>query len=238
MPRGGHRENAGRKSGWEHTETTVIRVPQFLANQLLEIARKLDKGESLDSVAESKDSNIGLVVKSESDLVTESIKHVLGAWRVRADAASPKNADWRKSRQILGELEPIVYEGKVLDSVTQSKVHPGQMNLLENESVTEPSESSIETDTDSNTLSNDSVIDSEGWLNTRECWEKLGKPNSYDTFRRLSPEDLHLIYGIQTEPQRRVKGKYKTPWLRLSNSAVLSNQVNPLPEGSERSGEG
>jgi len=229
MPRGGHRENAGRKSGWEHPETTVIRVPQFLANQLLEVARKLDKGESLDLITESKDSNIELVTESESDLVIESIKHILGAWRVRADAVSLKNSDWRKVRQILSQLEPVVYEKIILESVTQSKVHLGQMNLLDNESVTKSFEpeteivtdsdnSSVEFVTDSLSILNDSATDSEGWLTTKECWEQLGMLGSYRSFRNLSPEKLHRVYGVQADSQRKQKGSYKHLWLRLPGS--------------------
>ena len=48
MVRGGHRENAGRKSEWLSVGTTrPIRVPELLADQILEIARKLDRGEPL-----------------------------------------------------------------------------------------------------------------------------------------------------------------------------------------------
>ena len=46
MPRGGHREGAGRKGGWMNPETQVIRVPKIFAAQLLDIARRLDLGES------------------------------------------------------------------------------------------------------------------------------------------------------------------------------------------------
>lgn len=45
MPRGGHREGAGRKGGWRNSETQVIRVPKVFAAQLLDIARRLDLGE-------------------------------------------------------------------------------------------------------------------------------------------------------------------------------------------------
>ena len=45
MPRGGHREGAGRKGGWKNSETQVIRVPRIFAAQLLDIARRLDLGE-------------------------------------------------------------------------------------------------------------------------------------------------------------------------------------------------
>lgn len=42
MGRGGHRDGAGRKSGWNHAETQTIRVPKVFAAQLMDIARQLD----------------------------------------------------------------------------------------------------------------------------------------------------------------------------------------------------
>lgn len=45
MGRGGHRDRAGRKSGWNHTETQTIRVPKIFAAQLIDMARRLDSGE-------------------------------------------------------------------------------------------------------------------------------------------------------------------------------------------------
>lgn len=52
--RGGNREGAGRKSAWKNGETQTIRVPKALVSQLLEIARRLDNGESIDFVTKSK----------------------------------------------------------------------------------------------------------------------------------------------------------------------------------------
>jgi hypothetical protein len=91
MPRGGQRENAGRKSGWEHSETVVIRVPQVFAKQLLEIARKLDMGESIEFDTKSKPNKADKVTKSKRridsvtnssanqlELVTESTKGLSG----------------------------------------------------------------------------------------------------------------------------------------------------------------
>ncbi|ODG98479.1 hypothetical protein A4S05_09130 [Nostoc sp. KVJ20] len=63
-PRGGYRENAGRKSGWNHKDTCTIRVPKEFASQLVEIARRLDKGEKIDNDTES--------IHREKDLVTKS----------------------------------------------------------------------------------------------------------------------------------------------------------------------
>lgn len=48
MGRGGHRDGAGRKSGWNHAETQTIRVPKVFAAQLMDIARRLDLGEFED----------------------------------------------------------------------------------------------------------------------------------------------------------------------------------------------
>ena len=57
MPRGGRRKGAGRKTAWESgcsfSETTVIRVPKVLKNEILELAHRLDAGEEVDLVSKS-----------------------------------------------------------------------------------------------------------------------------------------------------------------------------------------
>ncbi len=53
MPRGGYRENAGRKKKWKHGETTSIRVPISLADQILEIAHKIDEGIKIENDTKS-----------------------------------------------------------------------------------------------------------------------------------------------------------------------------------------
>ena len=57
MPRGGRREGAGRKTQWESgctfAETTVIRVPKVLRDEILELAHRLDAGEEIDLEAKS-----------------------------------------------------------------------------------------------------------------------------------------------------------------------------------------
>lgn len=69
MPRGGYRPGAGAKSSWRYGKTTTIRVPVVLAKQLLEIARKLDDNESVESVSES----FAELIKNR-DLTTESLQ--------------------------------------------------------------------------------------------------------------------------------------------------------------------
>jgi hypothetical protein len=59
MPRGGHRKGSGRKSTWisgcKFVDTKLIRVPESLADELIEIAHKLDAGEKLETVTKSND---------------------------------------------------------------------------------------------------------------------------------------------------------------------------------------
>lgn len=50
MPRGGARENSGRKPKWNLGETKAIRVPVAIADTLLEIARRIDEGENPESI--------------------------------------------------------------------------------------------------------------------------------------------------------------------------------------------
>lgn len=45
MPRGGQREGSGSKPRWKHGKTKVIRVPEVLADQIIEYARELDEGK-------------------------------------------------------------------------------------------------------------------------------------------------------------------------------------------------
>jgi hypothetical protein len=50
MPRGGARENSGRKPKWNLGETKAVRVPVAIADTILEIARRLDDGEKPESI--------------------------------------------------------------------------------------------------------------------------------------------------------------------------------------------
>lgn len=70
MPRGGFRENSGRKGGWQNAETKTIRVPKVFASRLLEIAKLLDSGASIEIVTESKLESIESVTKSKSETNT------------------------------------------------------------------------------------------------------------------------------------------------------------------------
>lgn len=81
MPRGGRRENAGKKSTWESgrsfAETKVIRVPVEFAEQLLELAHKMDAGEYNEIVTQSNSDteevkNLQERIKQLEDRLSES----------------------------------------------------------------------------------------------------------------------------------------------------------------------
>lgn len=55
--RGGSREGSGRPSAWNNKKTVAVRVPEVFASELLDYARRLDRGEkvlSSDSVQNQK----------------------------------------------------------------------------------------------------------------------------------------------------------------------------------------
>ena len=54
MPRGGYREGAGGKPKWIRGKTTVIRVPEVIAEDVLRVARLLDESKEVDDVTKSK----------------------------------------------------------------------------------------------------------------------------------------------------------------------------------------
>lgn len=73
MPRGGKREGAGGKSSWKYGKTKVIRVPEVMAEKILEIARFIDSSNSFD-----------VVILSNNESVTESKVIDLSGITVRA----------------------------------------------------------------------------------------------------------------------------------------------------------
>ncbi len=72
---GGARENAGRKSIWNHKETCTIRIPQVFAPKLHEIAQKWDKDPLLEFDINSKspqDESVANSSEQENENGTKS----------------------------------------------------------------------------------------------------------------------------------------------------------------------
>ena len=75
MARGGVRSNSGAKGKWKHGKTKLIRVPEELADEILEYAHKLDENANIESVTESK-INHSLVSDSVTDSKTLNLSGV------------------------------------------------------------------------------------------------------------------------------------------------------------------
>jgi hypothetical protein len=78
MTRGGAREGAGCKSGWKKGKTKLIRVPEILADQVLDYARKLDDDSIIESVTESKVVNLaGIKLKTYNGKIAIHIEDLV-----------------------------------------------------------------------------------------------------------------------------------------------------------------
>jgi hypothetical protein len=88
MPRGGARAGAGAKGSWQSGKTKTIRVPEALADDILELARRLDEGEDFES---DTDSNIDEVIEILRDALT-----------LRANAGGAIKARIREALELLG----------------------------------------------------------------------------------------------------------------------------------------
>jgi hypothetical protein len=70
MTRGGAREGAGNQPVWKSGKTKVIRVPEVLADRVLEHAHKLDElGDSLD---------LEPVTQSKAEIVPQKVVNLSG----------------------------------------------------------------------------------------------------------------------------------------------------------------
>lgn len=110
--RGGYRENAGRKSSWQHAETQTIRVPKVFASQLIQMARRLDNGEEIETDTKSKRQSIDTVTDSKSssfDNVTDSILAMSDAL-IQAQAILKGK---RSARASLAKLLAAIYHTHV-----------------------------------------------------------------------------------------------------------------------------
>ena len=152
MSRGGARDNAGRKSGWVNLKTKLIRVPEVIESQLMAIAKKLDRGESID--LETKSIDVKSVTESKLDSVTDSVKEIVSKYRQESDKKSlTKTTRWDAARKLLTDLETVLYKEISIESVTETK-------LKEKELVTESKVVDIESVTDLENSSNDLVTES------------------------------------------------------------------------------
>ena len=203
MSRGGARDNAGRKSGWVNLKTKLIRVPEVIESQLIEIAKKLDRGESIE--LETKSIEIESVTQSNSDSVTDSIKEIVSKYRQESNKTTATNTRWDHARKLLKELESVLYIETIIESITESK-------LEEKELVT-----------DSKVSSNKSVTNSEGSNNDLVTDSKVFQTELIPSILQVSK----LEPLSQNKLAKRLKIDHKTVGRKKQNLAEWSGVLDP-----------
>jgi hypothetical protein len=101
MPRGGHRDNAGRKSEWvSSSKTRPIRVPDWMADKVLDFAQKLDSEEIIDNV---QNQNSQIYENTE----VKNIRSILQDWNDRASGkeTSPR---WKNVSTLIEEISEVI----------------------------------------------------------------------------------------------------------------------------------
>ena len=131
----------------------------------------------------------------------------------------PEKLKRLEDRVVLLEMET---QPKTKPLSPEDRPVPGQIALpgITEDSSPNGSLEQAESESKSDSLSNSPTDE---WLSTKEAWEALKKPRSYEAFRKLSPEKLSSLYGIQFDLQRKTEGKYSPKWLRLSSSDILED---------------
>jgi hypothetical protein len=99
MGRGGKRENSGRRSNWQSSsETKAIRVPEWMIDDLMKVAKQLDEGESINQLS---DENIH---KEKID----SLKVIIEKWQSKLPIDNPNTPRWKNTAALLRELSKAI----------------------------------------------------------------------------------------------------------------------------------
>jgi hypothetical protein len=156
--RGGIRQGAGRKTTWvsgcKQEDTKPIRVPKVIANQILEIAHKLDAGEVIDLDTQSKEEK---VTKSK----LSAVERCLTKWCQHNQLySSNSNTEIQKLKEMLAELELIVW-GKNLSlahEVSELVTESSEGNKKDTIELVTNSKESINSDSPSITPNDEELV--------------------------------------------------------------------------------
>lgn len=110
---GGYREKSGRKSTWNHKQTSTIRIPKAFEQELMRYARYLDTGFILDNETESIDW--------EDDFVTEPRLTVLDRITDEFEYETKSSLETINAPSITDRLETVT--AILFDGSTHAIVH-------------------------------------------------------------------------------------------------------------------
>lgn len=189
-------------------------------------AFKEEKGIKGDSAAliAILEAFFGVSQKEAYSSSSESI-----AFAQRVEAVEEKISDIKSEllSELKSELEALFLThpslGKQIDSNIEEKDHPGQLSLLAPEPHKKPIQKSLEqiiskpeSELIAQKASTQESREEGDWLTTKEAWEGLHQPAPYDTFRKLSPDELSKRYGLQCDPDKKRESKYSPRWLKMA----------------------
>lgn len=61
----------------------------------------------------------------------------------------------------------------------------------------------------------------DGWLTTRQAYDLLQPQLGWNTFRKLSAEQLQQRFNLQADPSRKIQGKTDSQWLQFQAATRL-----------------
>jgi hypothetical protein len=95
MARGGKRENSGRRSNWESSsQTKAIRVPEWMIDDLMAVAKLLDEGQP---IGDKVNRNI---YKEKLD----DIEVIIKKWEGKVPKDNSSSPRWKNAASLLNEL--------------------------------------------------------------------------------------------------------------------------------------
>ncbi|MBV8802933.1 MAG: hypothetical protein JO131_08245 [Gammaproteobacteria bacterium] len=186
MPRGGKREKAGRKTSWisgvTFEETVVVRVPKNISKQLLEIAHRLDAGEEIDLVSDSKNKEqyIKELLLRNEDLIAQ-----VEGLQIELDTKS-KQAD-SLQQEILLLTQLLDPQNLQCDLVTNSSKHSKE-SVTKSENHEQLQLLNLDTNFNIQTLKP---------LTSVELSRRFGKPSDFVKRRKyLHKDDIEKFYSL------------------------------------------
>lgn len=220
MPRGGKRDKAGRKSSWssgvKFEDTSLVRIPSYLKDKVLNLAHKLDAGDCIDlaqmqsQISRLKDENkklkqqlqenkINLIVNDLNSFL-ESLQLKIKNWKEQSRRLRPVEAA-SSLIKILSELQSLINQERFKYQINTQVFNDSNLQeiTLENcqiEKVTK-SENHVQLD-----LLSDSVENKLSPLNNSQLASRLGLyASNLSAKRKKVTSRVFLDYTKSKDPE-------------------------------------
>lgn len=109
---GGKRQNSGFKPKWQHSPTKLIRIPEPLETDILELAHALDENKQPKKSGMLQPDNQNSKTNEEirqMQNTLEAVEATIKKWREEMGKHNANSPRWKKANQLLQELESDVF---------------------------------------------------------------------------------------------------------------------------------